>query len=256
MRVPRHALRRSRTYLHAVADTRRREIRMRSHFRRLIDPRALVFDIGASRGDWTAVFRSLGATVVAVEPVGETADELRRRLRNDAGVRVVEKAVTASTEPVTLHINAIPELCSISPGLDRGDGAERPVLKVGIPVGRAPYCAGNYGRSADRRVWTTTVLQDRRRGLRGRGAEGGATAPIDFLSLEFVAERTASALDCISRLERRGFRSYNLSYGDTFRFVRDEWLGRTAIEESLPALLTPGAWGDLYAAQEVSSPGA
>ena len=74
MRTPRHALRRSRTYLHGVVDSRRREIRMRSHFRRLIDPHALVFDIGASRGDWTAVFRSLGATVVAVESVRETAD--------------------------------------------------------------------------------------------------------------------------------------------------------------------------------------
>ena len=76
------------------------------------------------------------------------------------------------------------------------------------------------------------------------------------MSLEFVAERTASALDCISRLDRRGFRSYNLSYGETFRFVRDEWLGRAAIEASLPALLTPGVWGLGTAAQEVSSPDA
>ena len=95
-----------------------------------------------------------------VEPVRETADELRRRFRKDAGVKVVEKAVTASTEPVTLHINAIRRALLDISGLDRGDGAERPVLKVGIAVGRAPYRAGNYGRPADRRVWTTTVLQD------------------------------------------------------------------------------------------------
>ncbi len=255
MRVLRHAVRRSRTYLHGVADSRRREIRMRSHFRRLIDPHALVFDIGASRGDWTAVFRSLGATVVAVEPVRETADELRRRFRKDAGVKVVEKAVTASTEPVTLHINAIPELCSISPGWIEATERSGRFSKWGsqwvehrtVPATTVDQLIAEFGRPQFCKI-----------DVEGSEVEvlGGATVPIDFLSLEFVAERTASALDCIFRLERRGFRSYNLSYGDTFRFVRDEWLGRAAIEEWLPALLTPGTWGDLYAAQEVRSPGA
>jgi len=255
MRVPGHAVRRSRAYLSGVADRRRREIRMRRHYRRLIDPHALVFDIGASRGDWTAVFRSLGATVVAVEPVRETAEELRRRFRKDARVKVVEKAVTASTEPVRLHINAIPELCSISPGW----------IEATQRSGRFSQWGSHWVE--DRTVSATTVDQliaefGRPRfckiDVEGSEAEvlEGATVPVDFLSFEFVAERPRNALECISRLDRRGFRSYNLSYGDTFRFVRDEWLARAAIEESLPALLTPGVWGDLYAAQDLSSPAA
>ena len=255
MRVPRHALRRSRTYLHGFADTRRREIRMRSHFRRLIDPRALVFDIGANRGDWTAVFRSLGATVVAVEPVRETADELRRRFRKDAGVKVVEKAVTASTDPVILHINAIAELCSTSPGwieaTERSgrfsEWGSRWIEHRTVPATTVDQLIAEFGRPRFCKI-----------DVEGSEAEvlKGVSVPLDFLSFEFVAERTESALECISRLDRRGFRSYNLSCGDTFRFVHDQWLAPAAIEESLRALLTPGVWGDLYAAQEVSSPAA
>ena len=228
---------------------------MRSHFRRLIDPHALVFDIGASRGDWTAVFRSLGATVVAVEPVRETADELRRRFRKDAGVKVVEKAVTATTQPVTLHVNAIPELCSISAGWI--EATERSGRFSGwgsqwvehrtVPATTVDQLIAEFGRPRFCKI-----------DVEGSEAEvlGGATVPVDFLSFEFVAERTDSALECISRLDRRGFSSYNLSYGDTFRFVRDEWLTRAAIEESLRDLFTPGVWGDLYAAQDLSSPAA
>ena len=153
---------------------------------------------------------SLGATVVAVEPVRETADELRRRFRKDAGVKVVEMAVTASTDPVTLHVNAIAELCSISPGWIEATERSGRFSEWGsqwiehrtVPATTVDQLIAEFGRPRFCKI-----------DVEGSEAEvlRGVTVPLDFLSFEFVAERTESALECISRLDRRGFRSYNLS---------------------------------------------
>ena len=80
---------------------------------------------------------------------------------------------------MTLHINAIPELCSISPGWIEATERSSTVLRVGVAVDRAAYRAGNqldeliaeFGRPRFCRI-----------DVEGSEVEvlEGATVPVDF----------------------------------------------------------------------------
>jgi FkbM family methyltransferase len=226
---------------------------MRSHYRHIIAPQALVFDIGANRGDATAVFRTLGARVVSVEPVRETADQLKRRFAADPGVTVVEKAVTSSSGPVTLHINSISQLCSISS--DWIDATERSgrfsawgsrwLENRTVPSTTLDQLIAEFGRPQFCKIDVEGSEVDVLKGL---------SDPIEFLSLEFVAERPQITLACIALLDRIGFTSYNMSRGDTFRFVSSEWLTRAALAKCVSEPSAPTAWGDFYASHDLTAP--
>jgi FkbM family methyltransferase len=80
----------------------RRELAdLRLMFRPFIAPGSLVFDVGANKGELTAVFSQLRATVVSVEPNPALAEHLRRRFRNAS---VVEAAVGSNEGTTTLHL--------------------------------------------------------------------------------------------------------------------------------------------------------
>jgi FkbM family methyltransferase len=70
-----------------------------------------VFDIGANRGEYSVVFASLGASVVAVEPNPRLAGLLRRRLR---GSVVVECALGSSAGHAELYLGSDEEHSTIS----------------------------------------------------------------------------------------------------------------------------------------------
>src|SRR4249919_434049 len=76
--------------------------RQKELFRDFVQPEALVFDIGANRGEMTDAFLSLGARVVAVEPNPALADEL---VRHFGGAIAVENvAVGAEPGRAELHL--------------------------------------------------------------------------------------------------------------------------------------------------------
>ena len=70
---------------HQLLDARRQ----RALYRTFVAAGDLVFDVGANLGDRSAVFRSIGARVVAVEPQRPCVERLRSRFGPDE-VTVVE----------------------------------------------------------------------------------------------------------------------------------------------------------------------
>jgi FkbM family methyltransferase len=90
---------------------RRRLQEWRRLFQELVRPNSLVFDIGANKGELTAIFRRMGARVVAVEPNHELADRLRRRFRD---AKVVEAAVASQEGRAVLHLGLDSNYSTIS----------------------------------------------------------------------------------------------------------------------------------------------
>lgn len=79
----------------------------RSLSRLRVPDEALVVDVGAYEGEFTAYARETwNAKVLAVEPVPEFARALRRRFANDAQVTVVEAALGASSGKVSMSVEA------------------------------------------------------------------------------------------------------------------------------------------------------
>jgi FkbM family methyltransferase len=77
---------------------------MRAFYSELLPKGALVFDIGANVGTMTAIFTSLGAKVVAVEPNPDCAKHIERSSSREA-VQVVQAAVGEKTGSGELHVS-------------------------------------------------------------------------------------------------------------------------------------------------------
>ena len=81
-------------------------------YRQFIRPGDLVFDAGANFGHRTRVFRSLGATVVAIEPQEVCARYLRWKLRS--GVYVEQIALSDKPGVASLYESEVDSLSTLS----------------------------------------------------------------------------------------------------------------------------------------------
>src|SRR6266496_3008608 len=102
-------------HLTRVAQERIEDERTVAHFRRFMEPGDLVFDLGANLGERTALFRALGATVVAVDPQPSSVAALNSRFAGDSSVKVVGKAVAAAPGTYTLRVDENHTLSTMSP---------------------------------------------------------------------------------------------------------------------------------------------
>ena len=137
-------------------------------YAQFVRPGDLVFDIGAHVGDRIACFRRLGARVVAVEPQPALVKTLRLLYGRDRAVTIEPVAVGAQAG--SSHSSSISTIRPCRPrrrfrSRRRGRaGLGRPGLDAGDP--RPDHDA----RRADRAPRRARLHQDRRRGIRGRGA--------------------------------------------------------------------------------------
>lgn len=99
-------------YQSALNRSYRRELqRQQRLFGNFVAPGSLVFDLGANKGEYTAVFVALRAQTVAVEPNPELAERLRQRFRR---IEVVESAVGAEEGSATLYLGTDSNYSTIS----------------------------------------------------------------------------------------------------------------------------------------------
>jgi len=66
--------------------------------------KALVFDIGANKGNKTKAFLALGCKVVCVEPEKKCLETLHYRYKNNPEVIIVNKGVSDKEGEMTLHV--------------------------------------------------------------------------------------------------------------------------------------------------------
>jgi FkbM family methyltransferase len=194
-------------------------------------PGMLVFDVGAHRGQRTAVFAKLGARVIAVEPDETNRRVLSRRYprgRLSAGsVEVVGKAVSEDGSGATLWVHAPGSgLNSLSPKWVRSLGADD--RRFGSKVEFA-------GRQ---RVETTTleslmnafgVPHYIKIDVEGHEASvlRGLRRPVAFLSFEVnLPEFLPEGIECVEILSR-------LDKGGRFNWSAD-CQGRPALPDWLP----------------------
>ncbi len=149
---------------------RRRASAMDALYRRFVKRGDLVFDIGAHVGDRVAAFRRLGAKVVAVEPQPALASTLTMLYGRRSNVVIERVAVGRKAGDVSLMLNTDnPTISTVSKPSSTPRGMRR---LAGPALGQVDPRADDDARRADRRAWRAGVHQDRRRGLRGRGADG------------------------------------------------------------------------------------
>lgn len=231
----------------SLAIYRSRPLRTRARrnlYRAFVKPGDLCFDIGAHAGNHTESWLGLGARVVALEPQPQFMRLLRRLYGERQDVTLLEEAVGAEIGEATLFISSrTPTVTSLS----------RDWI---ASVGQTPsFRRVDWDRTADVRVTTLDALIARfgepafcKIDVEGLEAEVlyGLSRPLRGLSFEVLPAARDVARACLVRLAALGAYRFNVSVGETFRFLFPEWCDASALHDWLDRLAPEDRSGDIY----------
>jgi FkbM family methyltransferase len=224
---------------------RERRAAMQRLYGQFVRPGDLVFDIGAHVGDRTAVFRRLGARVVAVEPQPALVATLKLLYGRDPAVAI--EAVALGRDPGMVALKLNPDNPTVSTASAAFIAASA----------RAPGWHGQaWTRSIDVPMTTFDALIARhgmptfaKIDVEGFEAEAlmGLSRPLAALSFEFTTIQRDVAQACLARCQALGSFRYNAALGETQELVHATWLAAEAIGDWLAALPIEANSGDIYA---------
>jgi FkbM family methyltransferase len=216
---------------------------LHEHYARFVGPGSLVFDIGANVGDRTAIFRALGATVVAVEPQSAVVPRLRSRFAGDEHVTIVPMALAAAPAELTMQLNEASTISSMAP--DWVDAMRASGRFAGLEWSGTETVTAT---TLDALIAAHGLPDFCKVDVEGYEREvfAGLTQPIAAASMEFVAEAPEATLETCAHLASLGAAEFALSHGESG--VLEPWTDLDGLRDELTsvAVVDPQAWGDVY----------
>lgn len=223
------------------------EARFRADFyRQVIGEGKTVFDVGANVGNRVAAFLSLKDRVVAVEPQPSCVAALERKFGKHPNFTIISKAVGSAPGQLKLRWSSDSDvLASVSDAFVKyAEHSER-------------FKGGKWGKSCMVEVTTLDSLIDTygmpdfiKIDVEGHELEvlkGLSRAP-RCLSFEFTPDFQNDVKACLSACKRIGMAQFNISYGESMRLARSEWISESEMVRVVEAL-RGDTWlfGDIYA---------
>jgi FkbM family methyltransferase len=212
-------------------------------FSEFIRPGDLCFDVGANIGDRTAIFTSLGAKVVSVEPQPEVLAVLRRRFRRSQNVTIVPLGVAARRGRQELAIcDRETQIATFSEKWQNESRYARQNMtwgsKLSVEVVTLDDLIERFGRPAFCKI-----------DVEGYEAEvlAGLNQAIDCCFFEFSKEILEEAFKCIDKLESLGLDEFNVSFFDSMHLELSAWLPASEFRRKLAEHPDPALVGDIVA---------
>lgn len=205
---------------------------------------ALVFDIGANRGDRTESFLALGARVAAVEPNPELAARLSAIYRWSP-VTVVEAAVGENEGQMPMYLSSHSNVSSLSEEWIRT-----------MKAGHLSHVTWN------REVTVTVITVEELRRKFGepdfvkidvegfeRSVLRGVRHKIRALSFEAHGESLDHAAECVELLKSLGEYRFNILLGEEPKLVLENWIAAGEVIGTLRSRYENGgpAHSDIFA---------
>ncbi len=220
-------------------------------FKPFIPDGSLCFDIGADVGWWSSLFRKAGGRVIAAEPQAASLRRLERKFRHDPHVTIVPVALGAMEGKAPMLISNAPPLSSFSSEwIQRASQSQR---------------FRDFHWHDSREVAMTTL--DRliaaygipsviKIDVEGYEAEvlKGLSWSVDCLIFEFNAEYLQPALEAVDLLASLADYRFNISLGQSCRFLLDYWVKAPEVSQTLLSLADRRLYGEILACNNYQSP--
>jgi FkbM family methyltransferase len=214
-------------------DYRRERLQATVMYEQLIPRGALVFDVGANKGEYASLFKRLGARVVLVEPNPDLAARLRLRYRR---FPVVECAVGAKPGTATLHLGTDTNYSTIAEHW-------RPVVE------RRGRLSGD-AVTVDVRTLDSLIAEHGRPDFIKLDVEGSELAALDGLSLappalqfEYQRPLMEDLTACVARIQQLGDYTFSSANDGTFEW----WSGSELVTQLREGV---AGSGDVFARYE------
>lgn len=214
--------------------------RARLNFHRsFIRRKDLVFDVGANIGEVSAIYRSLGATVVAVEPQPECVRKLTEKFGRDNAVTIVPAALGSERGSAPMWIaDGVNTISTLSADWTRGRFASEfgSSRMETVPVETLDALIAEHGQpdfvKLDVEGFEPQVLR-------------GLTRPVRLLSFEWVTEGPDALASCIDRLLELGQYEFSWTSGAEWRLCHP-WTDARSVRTAI-GRASVGSCGDVYA---------
>ena len=213
-----------------------RRKRRREFYSQFIEPRDVVFDVGANLGNYTEAFCALGAVVVAVEPDPRNLAVLRKRLRR-ARIHIEPCALGRAEGSAELHFADRNDVSTLSASWTEATTAKW-LGTVTVPVRTLDSLANQYGLpkyvKVDAEGFDCEVFR-------------GMSFDPPVVSFEFLPNDLTIAKECIGLFEQRRF---NFVVEEESHFALPNWVDAQEILNRLAALPKGVNYGDVFASKQ------
>jgi len=215
-----------------------------------LKPGDLVFDVGAHHGNKTTVYLACGARVICFEPQPECVKKLKDRFLNNKNVVIEQCGLSFKDDVLTFFSSGESTLSTFSAEWTHHSRFSEHGYTwdkiLHIPVTTLDSMIAKHGVpqfcKIDVENYEYEVLQ-------------GLTKAIPYVSFEFTKEYFHKTEASIRYLQQLGYRTFNVSLGETDRFLFIEWVTADTLLTTLKKacindiyLHDPwGLWGDIYA---------
>jgi FkbM family methyltransferase len=215
-------------------------------YKSFLGPGDLAFDIGANVGERVVALLDAGCRVVAVEPQEQCCNLIRAAGAGSRLLTVVPKACGAKAGTAELRSGSETDVLAtmsqeyISTVSESGRfGAHDWGVRRQVPVCTAEDLVAEFG--------SPRFIKIDVEGFEVPVLEGLRTAP-EILSFEYTPEMTSSMLSCLDHCERLGLTEFNISYGESMRFSRANWVPADRMREIVRILDGDNSlFGDIFA---------
>lgn len=219
--------------------------RKRALFGSIIEKGDLCFDIGAHLGDRTTTFCDLGASVIAVEPQPRFARYLDKAFGNNDKV-IIEKVAIGDSEGMAKFFisNDHPTLSTMS-GQDWQTNMDA-VASYDVKFDETIDVEVTTINGLMKKYGVPKFIKIDIEGFEINALEGMDQCS-DYISIEFLSFDMDRLVTCMERLEEMGYRSFNWSYKETFRWSLDVWSSAAEVKSHILARGNEVFSGDIYA---------